>query len=94
MPENQCGVCHIGLLHARRVTVTQAIDRHLVIVPNVSVWLCDVCGEFAYDADTMKRLYMLLGMPHGAPSSQRRQGALPEDDEDMPMPRFQGRRGA
>ncbi len=92
MPDNQCNVCHIGMLHHRRTTYTQMVDSRLVILPNVSVWLCDVCGEFMYDPQTMRRLSMLLGMPQGTPVSRQRQGTLPE--EEQPLSRFSGRRGA
>lgn len=81
------------MLHARRVTVTQQMDQHFVLLPNVMVWACDVCGEFQYDEETMKRLYLLLGMPQDSPATYRRKGSLAEDD-GAPVARFQGRRGA
>lgn len=92
MPENQCTVCHIGLLHLRRVTYTRMMDHHLLILPNMAVWLCDVCGEFSYDPEAMRRLHMLLGMTASASAAERRPGARPETDDQSS--RLSGRRGS
>lgn len=58
----QCDTCHIGTLNARRTTVTYWVGKHLVIMPNVPVWVCDVCGDFEYEMETIARLEMLLGI--------------------------------
>jgi len=91
MPEYQCTVCHIGALHHKRVTYTQIADEQLVTLPNVSVWLCDVCGEYTYDPDTMRRLQMLLGMMPGLPETRRRPEAR---SDDAPAVRQTSRRGS
>jgi hypothetical protein len=38
------------------------LDSHLVIVPNVPAWTCDVCGEVMIDTDIITRLDLLLGI--------------------------------
>lgn len=71
--ENQCEVCHIGALQFRRMTYTSWLNQNLVILPNVVVWVCDVCGELSYDPEAVRRIQMLLGMAPGEHGATRRQ---------------------
>ncbi len=62
--ENQCNVCHIGILALRYTTYARRIDNQLVLLPNLPVWVCDVCGEVIPEADTVGRIEMLFGLEH------------------------------
>jgi YgiT-type zinc finger domain-containing protein len=57
----QCMNCRIGTLRRGKATYTVWFHGQLVVLPNVNVWMCDVCGDFAYDDDTITRVEMLLG---------------------------------
>jgi YgiT-type zinc finger domain-containing protein len=43
------------------VTDAQLLGDQLIVVPNVTAWQCDVCGDFAYDDQTLARVDFLLG---------------------------------
>ncbi len=92
MPENQCPNCHIGLLHPRRVTLAKPLHSVLVTVPNVTMWVCDVCDERAYDGALMRYIELLLGIELGMPPVQSFASALPDDADELP--RLPGRRGS
>ena len=57
----QCLNCRIGTLRRGKATYTQWFGDDLVLVPNVSAWQCDVCGDFAYEDETLARVELLLG---------------------------------
>jgi YgiT-type zinc finger domain-containing protein len=57
----QCLNCRIGTLRRGKATYTQWIGDELVLVPDVSAWQCDVCGDFAYEEDVLARVELLLG---------------------------------
>lgn len=59
---NHCDICHIGTRRPRRTTVTYWLGGELVLMPNVPVWVCDVCGDVEYEAESITRLEMLLGI--------------------------------
>jgi YgiT-type zinc finger domain-containing protein len=61
-PENHCEVCHIGTRRPRRTTVTYWLGGELVLMPNVPVGVCDVCGDVEYETESIARLEMLLGI--------------------------------
>lgn len=75
MFDKQCPVCHIGVLRLRRVTYTSWVQRQLVLLPNVAVWACDVCGESAYDPEIVGWVSMLLGVEHASPAQARQPGS-------------------
>src|SRR5690606_23144223 len=58
----QCDTCHIGTLNTRRTTVTYWVGKHLVIMPNVPVGVCGVCGGFGRVVETIARRASLLGI--------------------------------
>jgi YgiT-type zinc finger domain-containing protein len=61
-PATHCEVCHIGTRRPRRTTVTYWLGGELVLMPNVPVGVCDVCGDVEYEAESIARLEMLLGI--------------------------------
>lgn len=61
----KCEHCHIGTLHRRRRTHTRWLAGHLILVPNIEILLCDVCGEFSEAngaGDAAAMLENLLGV--------------------------------
>lgn len=78
MVETQCDVCHIGLLQPRRVTYASRLGDQLLILPDIHVFICDVCGESLYDPETMARIEMLLGVDIATSAPSRRLGAASE----------------
>ncbi len=78
MVETQCDVCHIGLLQPRRVTYASRLGDQLLILPDIHVYICDVCGESLYDPETIARIEMLLGVDIAASAPSRHAGASSE----------------
>lgn len=69
--DNQCDACHIGILQTRRVTYARRWGNGVVLLPDVDVFICDVCGEAIYDPEIMARIQMLLGSDLASSSSER-----------------------
>jgi YgiT-type zinc finger domain-containing protein len=57
-----CPLCHVGKLHERKTTFTQVFEGQLIVMPNVTALVCDVCGERTMDHATMLSLSGLLGV--------------------------------
>jgi YgiT-type zinc finger domain-containing protein len=56
-----CPACHFGRLHERQITHAQLFGEQLIVIPNVSALVCDVCGEKILDEEMLSRLSGLLG---------------------------------
>lgn len=68
-----CDTCHIGTLQHQRQTYATWYHGHLVVLPGVDAWLCDVCAEFFYDPMMIARIDMLLGSQQTLhPTGERR----------------------
>lgn len=67
----QCLNCRIGTLRRGKATYAQWIGDNLVLVPGVSAWQCDVCGDFAYEDEVLARVELLLGSQIEGPKSER-----------------------
>ena len=65
--EMQCTVCHIGTRHERRATYTQWVEGQLALLPDVPVWVCDVCDDVEFDEESIAQLEMLLGIDQDDP---------------------------
>jgi len=57
-----CPACHVGKLHVQKVTYSQVYEEQLIVVPNVSALVCDICGERVVDSQVLSRLSGLLGL--------------------------------
>jgi YgiT-type zinc finger domain-containing protein len=57
-----CPVCHVGKLREKKTTFTQVFDGQVIVMPNVSALVCDVCGERTMDPVTLLSLSGLLGL--------------------------------
>ena len=67
----QCLSCRIGTLRRGKATDAMWLGGQLVLVPNVAAWQCDVCGDFAYDDETLTRVELLLGSQIERPGPHR-----------------------
>jgi YgiT-type zinc finger domain-containing protein len=67
----QCEVCHIGTMHPMQAAYTTWWHGHLVVVPDVQAWLCDVCGEFEHEHETIARIEFLIGNQQAVSSLTR-----------------------
>ena len=62
MVDETCSNCHIGTRHRRRVTLTYWAGDQLVLIPNKTAWVCDVCAEAIPDQGPIEQLEHLLGI--------------------------------
>jgi hypothetical protein len=60
--------------------VTYWLGGELVLMPNVPVGVCDVCGDVEFDAESIARLEMLLGIEERLAGGDYRIG--PSDPAD------------
>jgi YgiT-type zinc finger domain-containing protein len=81
----QCEVCHIGTRRAQRTTYAYWTDGQLVLMPNVAVWVCDVCADVEYDLDAITRLEQLLGIEPTFRDTESRVSALTNADGLSPL---------
>lgn len=75
----QCLNCYIGTLRRGRATYTRWFGGQLIIVPNVGIWVCDICGDFVYDDDAIMQIELLLGESLIDPSPPPRREAPSPD---------------
>lgn len=47
------------------------LRNQLVLVPSVDAWVCDVCGDFLHDRDTIASIEMLVGNKTGSSHQDR-----------------------
>ena len=66
----RCDVCNLGVLRTHKTTYSSWWRGHLVVLPDVLTWICDVCGETTYETDTIIRVELLLGDGLPAPSER------------------------
>lgn len=71
--EIHCPICHVGKLQLKKAIYSQVFQDRLIVVPNVSALVCDVCGERMLDNQILSRLSGLLapGRPDGRPVTRR-----------------------
>ena len=60
--ETMCPMCHVGKLREIKTTFTQVFEGQLIVMPNVSALVCDVCGERTMAHDILLSLSGLLGV--------------------------------
>lgn len=78
----QCSNCRLGNLYHEHVTYANWHSGRFVIVPNMPAWMCDVCGDYEYDADALSRLMPLLG-PITRPASAQSQRSQMHANGDL-----------
>lgn len=69
----QCETCHIGTMHPMKAAYNTWLQNQFVLVPNVDAWLCDVCGDFIHDPDTIASIEILVGNKSGSSRKDRHQ---------------------
>lgn len=69
-----CPNCHLGRLKRRKMTFASTFQGDLLVVPNTTALICDVCNETVVDPDMLTRLSGLLstGKPSRSVISPRR----------------------
>lgn len=75
-----CTYCHIGSLQPCQATFARWHEGQFIVMPGMSAWRCDFCGEMVYDRDVLNRLALLLGT-ESCLEDQRR-GRAPGLDEN------------
>lgn len=76
-----CDNCHIGTRNPRHSSVTYWIEGQLVILPNVPVWVCDICGDVEYEMENIAKLERLLGVDRSFSSARHGMDAAPNPDD-------------
>lgn len=56
----KCRRCHIGRFQATKLPYLTMLDDHLLVVPNVSAYRCDMCGNVKFNKALMERVHYLL----------------------------------
>lgn len=83
MSTGKCPHCYIGTLNSRRTTLARTFGEDLVMIPNVEVVVCDVCGEVFHNQASMAYLDQLLGPPAApAADSDLNASRLPQQRRD------------
>lgn len=59
--EYPCGNCEYGTLRIERATLVRRYGQHLLTVPNVPTWKCDVCNWMEYEQNALERLNAVIG---------------------------------
>jgi YgiT-type zinc finger domain-containing protein len=88
-----CPNCFIGTLHRKQAAYAAWHGDHFVLMPNSSIWVCDVCGERTYDDSVFETLLPLVGPPTPETSNAARDDAFPYRDP-MLSPNHDRRRRA
>jgi len=71
-----CPRCRIGTLQRKAAPYATWHSDEFVVIPALTTWVCDVCGERIYDPVVLDALQPLLGPsephPDEAPGDVRR----------------------
>lgn len=86
-PETQCDVCHIGTRRERQTSYIYWLDGTLVIMPNTTIWVCDVCDDVVFDEEQIAQLEMLLGVQIDAVHTVERHGKVQSANQGVPPSR-------
>ncbi len=82
MPD-ACPTCEVGHLSQLQTVYVQVYESTLVHAPHVTAWKCDLCGEWFFDPDAIRRLDVLVGEAGPPPNRhalQPARSARPADD--------------
>ena len=82
-----CKLCHLGTLKQDKGTWARLVGTNLVILPDVKVLVCDVCGQVDYDPAVMIGVVTLLR--HGKPTNRGKHALTPGQEASEKMPRRQ-----
>jgi YgiT-type zinc finger domain-containing protein len=85
-----CPTCQIGYYQSDKTTYLCLHRGMLVSVPDMPVWMCDICGHEEFDRDAVAQLEALLGPPDGVPETQRNNSKIQSIDlsETPPLRRM------
>ncbi len=77
----RCDHCHIGTRNLRHSSVTYWVEGQLVILPDVPVWVCDICGDVEYEMENISKLERLLGIDRSFSSARQNVDAAFNPDD-------------
>ena len=63
-----CEECRIGRLHPVTTAYMDLIGRHIMVIPNVPAYHCDVCAQLLYDEGFLSYLHHILDRLSERPS--------------------------
>ncbi|MEZ4671487.1 MAG: YgiT-type zinc finger protein [Anaerolineae bacterium] len=66
-----CPNCQIGVCRPEKTMYLSLYDGMLVSVPDMPVWVCDICQYQEYDPEVILRLEVLLGGQDNSSEAQR-----------------------
>ncbi|GAB4346407.1 MAG: hypothetical protein Kow00117_23460 [Phototrophicales bacterium] len=55
-----CPRCQFGRCYVHKGTYTRVYHGHLLSMPDIQLYVCDVCGYQEFDYQTMHYLHLLL----------------------------------
>lgn len=64
-----CPYCQIGFCQPSRDTYTRIYRGMLVSIPDMLVWICDICQYQEFDREALARLETLMGEDPGRPKT-------------------------
>ena len=69
-----CDECQAGIRHLHFITYFTWLGDELVMVPNFTAYICDVCGRRDYDDKSIAWLTMLLNPDAGKATKSKPAG--------------------
>ncbi|MBE7532055.1 MAG: hypothetical protein HND44_10260 [Chloroflexi bacterium] len=56
----KCHHCRIGHLHSTKMPFITFLDEQMLVVPDVSAYRCDMCGDVLFNEGFLEQLQYLL----------------------------------
>ena len=78
-----CPKCHVGKFNQKRITTFPALEGHTIMVPNVPVWQCDICGWSQFEPEVAQWLDQMTKRSQGKAGQfpQKTQADLPDEND-------------
>jgi hypothetical protein len=81
-----CPCCQIGYYQPGKQTYLRMHHGMLISVPDMLVWVCDICQHEEFDHDAVLQLEALLGSPETGSDGQRSNAKVQAMDMPEPPP--------
>ena len=81
-----CPVCQIGYYQAGKKTYLRLHRGMLVSVPDMPIWICDICGHEEFDTDAVAQVEALLGSAETVSETPRSNAKVQPVDLSDPPP--------
>lgn len=56
----KCKRCHIGRFQSTKLPYMTMMDDRLLVVPNISAYRCDVCGNVVFNRAFLERMQYII----------------------------------